>query len=145
MFITNNYNSFHLWWKENLVKHQNVSKYYDQDCWSFQNSLAIDTGLSDFHRITVAVIKIVNYRDFKKFSNVAFRDELLTNLCQSAPNYDDFIKMVNRVLDRYVSQKKRYIESNKIPFITPELNKLLWISHDSEIGIENYVLKNSIC
>ena len=24
--------SFHLWWKENLVKHQNVSKYHDQDC-----------------------------------------------------------------------------------------------------------------
>ena len=23
---------FHLWWKENLVKHQNISKYYDNDC-----------------------------------------------------------------------------------------------------------------
>ena len=32
IFITNNYNSFHLWWKENLVKHQIVWKYYDQDC-----------------------------------------------------------------------------------------------------------------
>ena len=32
MFITNNYNSFLLWQKENLVKHQKVSKYYDQDC-----------------------------------------------------------------------------------------------------------------
>ena len=32
MFITNNHNEFHLWWKENLVKHQKVSKYYDQDC-----------------------------------------------------------------------------------------------------------------
>ena len=32
MFITNNNDSFHLRWKENLVKHQKVSKYYDQDC-----------------------------------------------------------------------------------------------------------------
>ena len=32
MFITNNHDSFHLWWHENFVKHQNVSKYYDQDC-----------------------------------------------------------------------------------------------------------------
>ena len=32
MFITNNHDSFHLWWNENLVKHQKVSKYYDQDC-----------------------------------------------------------------------------------------------------------------
>ena len=30
MFIANNRDSFHLWWKENLVKHQKVSKYYDQ-------------------------------------------------------------------------------------------------------------------
>ena len=32
MFITNNHDSFHLWSKENLVKHQDVSKYYDQGC-----------------------------------------------------------------------------------------------------------------
>ena len=24
MFVTNNYTSFHFWWKENLVKHENV-------------------------------------------------------------------------------------------------------------------------
>ena len=32
MFITNNHDSFHLWWKEHLAKHQKVQKYYDQDC-----------------------------------------------------------------------------------------------------------------
>ena len=32
MFITNNQNSFHLWWKENFLKHQKVSKRYDQHC-----------------------------------------------------------------------------------------------------------------
>ena len=31
MFISNNYPSFHLWWKENLVKHRKVSK-YETDC-----------------------------------------------------------------------------------------------------------------
>ena len=31
MVITNNHDLFHLWWHENFVKHQNVSKYYDQD------------------------------------------------------------------------------------------------------------------
>ena len=30
--ITNNYDSFHLWWKRNLAKHQKISKYYDHDC-----------------------------------------------------------------------------------------------------------------
>ena len=28
-FITNNHVSFHLWWNENLLNYQNVSKYYD--------------------------------------------------------------------------------------------------------------------
>ena len=32
MFIRNNRPSFHLWWKENFVKHQKVSKYYENDC-----------------------------------------------------------------------------------------------------------------
>ena len=32
MFISNNCPSFHLWWKENLVKHWKVSKYYKTNC-----------------------------------------------------------------------------------------------------------------
>ena len=32
MFISYNRPSFHLWWKENLVNHRKVSKYYETDC-----------------------------------------------------------------------------------------------------------------
>ena len=32
IFITNNHDSFQLWWKKNLAKHQKVSKYYGRDC-----------------------------------------------------------------------------------------------------------------
>ena len=32
MLISNNRTSFHLWRKENLVKHQRVLKYYENDC-----------------------------------------------------------------------------------------------------------------
>ena len=32
MFISNNRASFHLWWKKNLVIHQKVLKYYENDC-----------------------------------------------------------------------------------------------------------------
>ena len=101
---------------------------------SFQNSLAADTGLLDFDRMTVTVmkayspklcLKLVNYRGVKKFLNEAFRDELLTNLCHIAPNYDDFMKMVNRVLDRHAPPKKTYIRANQKPFITSELNKAI--------------------
>ena len=45
---------------------------------SFQSTCVIETGLSDFHRMTVSVLKshfcklppkIVTYRDFKRFEN----------------------------------------------------------------------------
>ena len=39
IFITNNHASFHLWWKENLVKYQKVSEYYVRDC--LQNFLLL--------------------------------------------------------------------------------------------------------
>ena len=32
MFISKNRPSFDLWWKENLLKHRNASKYYETDC-----------------------------------------------------------------------------------------------------------------
>ena len=32
MFITNNHASIHLWWKENLLNHQKISKYCEHDC-----------------------------------------------------------------------------------------------------------------
>ena len=31
-FITDKHASFHLWWKENLLNYQKVSKYYEHDC-----------------------------------------------------------------------------------------------------------------
>ena len=53
---------------------------------SFQNSCALETGLSDFHKMTVTVLKsylekkqpkIMSYRDFGKFSNNDFRTQIL--------------------------------------------------------------------
>ena len=32
MIINNNRAMFHLWWKENLAKHEKVSKNYENDC-----------------------------------------------------------------------------------------------------------------
>ena len=32
ILVSNNRQSFHLWWKENLGKLQQVSKYYERDC-----------------------------------------------------------------------------------------------------------------
>ena len=41
MFISNNLALFHLWSKENLVKDQKVSKYFEND-WKYQISVQTD-------------------------------------------------------------------------------------------------------
>ena len=55
---------------------------------SFQNSCVIQTGLPDFHKMIVTVMKtsyrkfeprFINYRDYKSFSNERFRELLLEN------------------------------------------------------------------
>ena len=52
---------------------------------SFQNSCVVETGLSDFHKMVVTVMKtsyrksqpkIIHYRNYKNFSNDIFRDSL---------------------------------------------------------------------
>ena len=54
---------------------------------SFQNSGVIETGLSDFHKMTVTVMKttfeklkpnIIYYRDYYKFSDDKFRENLIS-------------------------------------------------------------------
>ena len=54
---------------------------------SFQHSGVIETGLSDFHKMTVTVMKtffeklqprVVNYRDYKYFENDRSRTDLLS-------------------------------------------------------------------
>ena len=53
---------------------------------SFQNSCALETGLSDFHKMTFTVLqsylekkqlKIISYRDFGKFPNNDFKTQIL--------------------------------------------------------------------
>ena len=45
MFISNNCASFQFWLKENLVEHEKVSKYYENDC---RYQISVWTGNSDF-------------------------------------------------------------------------------------------------
>ena len=87
-------NSFNLY---NLVKDKTcfkgTPKCYDlilTNCkHSFQNTEAFTTGFSDFHKMTVSVLKIqfiksepiqINYRDYKNFNATIFSHELKINL-----------------------------------------------------------------
>ena len=63
---------------------------------SFQSTCVIETGLSDFHRMTASVLKshfcklppkIVTDKDFKRFENKRFVDSLRVTLNNQDVNY----------------------------------------------------------
>ena len=77
---------------------------------SFQNSCVIETGLSDFHRMVVTVMKtsferlkprVINYRYYKSFEKKLFREELheLSNatLEENTDGFQEFIKYVKKL------------------------------------------------
>ena len=71
---------------------------------SFKCSKTIETGLSDYHKMTITVMKsvfkkspplIIKYRDYKKFNENLFRTNLrksLTEINGKNMNYETFEK-----------------------------------------------------
>ena len=67
-------------------------------CHCFQNREAVETGLSDFHKMAITVLrtsfkkappKIIAFRDYKTFSNEIFHLELVAMLnCHDVNNID---------------------------------------------------------
>ena len=65
---------------------------------SFQNSVAVETGLPDFHKMTLTVMKvfckkqktnIVTYRNYKHFSNEAFMLDVKNSIIQMTSENKD--------------------------------------------------------
>ena len=103
----------------------------------FESTNVIETGLSDFHKMVVNIMKtsfrklkpkIINYRKYKNFSNDIFRDNLLEELSQVRINNDDegfnnFLRICRNTLDRFAPRKKKYIRGNNAPFMNKTLSK----------------------
>ena len=105
---------------------------------SFHNSKPIEIGLSDFHKLTVTVLKtffkkqepkIIKYRDYKKFSNQVFRDELYQKLyCNNVLktiSFETFQKISVDILDRHAPIKEKHIRSNHSDFVTKDIRKAI--------------------
>ena len=104
---------------------------------SFQNSVTVETRLSDFHKMTLTVMKvfykkqkpnIVTYRNYKHFSNEAFMFDLKNSIIQmnSENNdleFDRFKTALDEAIQRHAPIKKRYVRGNQAPFINKKINK----------------------
>ena len=104
---------------------------------SFQSTCVIETGLSDFHLMTLTVMKksfrkfhprLINYRSYKDFSNEAFRECLLEKLSKEIFENNDeglqrFCDINLQVLNQHAPQKIKYVRGNQMPFMTKQLSK----------------------
>ena len=101
----------------------------------FQNSVAVETGLSDHHKLTITVMKslfqkqdpiTILYRDYKSFDQELFRNDLLRDLYNKRNgriSYDSFEEIVVTLLSQHAPLKKRLIRANNSPFMNKRLSK----------------------
>ena len=98
---------------------------------SFHNSGTFKSGLSDFHKMTLTVLKIsfaklkptvLNYRNYKFFNNTIFRNLTLnkqrnSNLQISNKGLKHFIETCLSLVSTIAPLKSRFIRANQAPFI----------------------------
>ena len=100
---------------------------------SFQNSKAIENGLSDFHKMTVTVMKryfkkndpvTIEYRDLKNFDPIAFREDLQYQLeNKECVTIVDFQNIFLSVWNAHAPVKKKVVRGNNAPFMNKTLSK----------------------
>ena len=117
---------------------------------NFQSSCVVETGLSDFHKMTIIVNKswyqkldprVINYRDYKRFSNQSYLSELTIKLSHQSFEDDDPSKFLNvclSVLNQHAPRKKKFVRGNQAPFMNKNFSKATMIRSK----LRNYFLKN---
>ena len=104
---------------------------------NFQNIRTLTSGFSDFHKLTITVLKTefvkadpiqINYRDYKNFNTSRFNEDLRNRLNtdeSSNSNYNRFQNILREVLDNHAPMKKKYNRVNNSPFMTKQLRKMI--------------------
>ena len=97
---------------------------------SFQDTQVIETGLSDFHKMNLTVLKMyftkqkyetIFYRNYKKFGNLKFKKALNRELMKNDANnkdYEIFKKTVLSILNAHAPLKKKLLRANHATFVT---------------------------
>ena len=106
---------------------------------SFQHTSTIETGLSDFHKLTTTTMKstiykqepkIIHYRNYKHFNNDISQSQLyheINNRGINCINCDEFESLFISTLDKHAPNKIRYIRANNSAFMYKSLCKAIMV------------------
>ena len=102
---------------------------------SFQNTVGVSTGLSDFHKMVLTSMKTtfpkvapktMIYRDMKKFDKSAFKCDLRNRLKEpDLSKFEHFEEIFENVLDKHAPKKTKIIRANNKPYVTKAMRKAI--------------------
>ena len=104
-------------------------------------------------------LRVINYWDYKNFSNERFRESLIENLKgkllgNSGQCFSNFINTCNTVFDKQLPEKKKYVRDNQSPFMNKTLSKVImlrtnlrtkFLKNMSNENKTNYVKQRNHC
>ena len=101
---------------------------------SFQHTKVINIGCSDFHKMSVTVLKTkfvkskpkqVTYRNYKYFDENSFKNELRETFKTSNNNYGAFEDIFLKVLEKHAPLKTKILRGNHVPYMNKVLRKAM--------------------
>ena len=123
------------------------TKFITSSSLSFQNTTTFASGLSDFHKMILTVLKTtfqkvkakeIVYRNFKQFDMNKFKNDIREKL-RSVNNYETFESEFLNVLNIHAPLKKKVIRANHVPYMTKSLRKAIM----KRSQLESKYLRNS--
>ena len=113
----------------------------------FFNTSTINTGLSDYHKMVVTVLrktfqraqpKVVSYRDCKNFDNELFKYSLQNALNEiNKLDYIKFEEVFLETLNKHAPVKQKTIKDNHAPYMTKGLRKAIMRRSELETNIQS--------
>ena len=129
----------------------------------FQTSMTIDTGISDFHKMTLAILKTkyeklppkkIKFRCYKNFDENKFQQKLNSILKNRDGDFTEKYKLVIDELEKNIPTKTKIIRGNNSPFMTKTLRKAImrrsylrnkYLKDRTTVNKQNYKRQRNLC
>ena len=103
---------------------------------SFQNTITLETGLSDHHKMVITVLKtfipkrtpiLIKYRDYRKFNSQNFRQDLQNNIANISDEicYEIVESTFKEILNKHAPIKTKKVRANNSPNMNKTLSKAI--------------------
>ena len=100
----------------------------------FQHGTVLETGLSDFHLLTITVFKmsfqkckrnVITYWNYKNYDNNAFGSDIQNFCSLNETDLSLFKESIFCICNKHAPIRKKYVCTNEAPFMTKEFHNAI--------------------